>query len=289
MRFIITFLFLALSVSLIGSTKKPITVTIFSGHAKLLQNKGCTSYSGIREWRFNDSVVKYFKDFNYSDVKYVPFFATLNIPVRRRVFLTRQYSGDLFIEIHHDSANEEDIKKIGKQTKNLTCRFDDGKELKTDDDREKPDEDLLIVEDLPFSEDEIKLKEEWDKISGFSVFYSSENEYPDESLSLATLIGFNLLKAGFKPNPYHSNHIFGERKKLVNPQAGVYEAPFFVLKNEVPSVIVECGVIVNPFDEDELKKEEVKKKIAKAIDTAVKMFKQNVKMVKKTDFKIDKK
>lgn len=57
---------------------------------------------------------------------------------------------------------------------------------------------------------------------------------------------------------------------LVDPVNGVYEADFLVLRDtKIPAVIVESGVITNPYEEAKLRDPQAQTRIATAIDRAV--------------------
>lgn len=210
-------------------------VAVFSGHTPLpptkLDRKGVTSYSGIPEHKFNDDLVRLFSEVRNPAFSYIPVLAEENKSILQRPKIALDYGANLYIEIHHDSAQLEDILKL--KQRNAT-------------------------------------EEEWKELSGFSVFYSPVNRHPSNSLRLATLIGEELTKEGFNPNHYHAKKIKGEDKKLVDPKNGVYEDKFFVLdKATVPAVIVEAGVITNPYEEVKLKDPQTKVKFVTAIDRAI--------------------
>lgn len=59
-----------------------------------------------------------------------------------------------------------------------------------------------------------------------------------------------MIAAGHRPTMHHAADIPGERRKLLDRENGVYEAPFAVVRRtRVPAVLVEVGVIVNPDEE----------------------------------------
>jgi N-acetylmuramoyl-L-alanine amidase len=91
------------------------------------------------------------------------------------------------------------------------------------------------------------------KQSGFSIFISKINPMYKESLRLAKCIGAELIKAGFYVGLYHKNTKKRQRL-LVDKKDGVYRADrFVVLKDtKIPAVLIECGVISNPAEEERL-------------------------------------
>ncbi len=210
-----------------------IVVAIFSGHTSDTENKGCISASGINEYEYNDNISSFFTFMDTKDIHYEVFFARNNIDVKERPEIAKKIGADILIEIHHDSAHPNTLEKLKNE----------------------------------------KTKEAWSEVSGFSVFFSKKHRNEDESRNLATFIGFSMLKHGFYPNKYHNLGVYGWHKEFINPIAGVYMAPYYILENvDIPSVIVECGVIANPFEEENLKTDETKRTIADAIHEAVKLY-----------------
>ena len=112
------------------------------------------------------------------------------------------------------------------------------------------------------------------EFSGFSVFFSEYNGAADESRRLAQLIGGKLVAAGLTPTLHHAEDIDGERRDLVDPELGVYRFDeLAVLRlSAFPAVLLECGIIVNPAEEEKLTDPSYQRKIAGAVVTAVKRF-----------------
>jgi N-acetylmuramoyl-L-alanine amidase len=101
----------------------------------------------------------------------------------------------------------------------------------------------------------------WKNLSGFSVWFCSRNACAKESERLALTIAERLANDGFKPNHYHAT--IG--KKMISKN-GVYDADLYVLREtRIPAVIVEAGVITNPFEERVLKEKGTQERLANAI------------------------
>ena len=102
------------------------------------------------------------------------------------------------------------------------------------------------------------------RFSGFSLFVA---EAGGASLQLAQALGGALLKAGFRPTLHHAEEIPGENRQLLDRDRGVYRFPELVVLNTAtqPSVLVECGVIVNPDDEAQIGSAEYRRRFAAAI------------------------
>lgn len=225
------------------SMKKEHTVLIVSGHVKEpasnIDNSGATSYSGIFEYEFNDAVVRYFGDKTYraSGVHYDVILASGNLGLRERVEYANIIMPELYLEIHHDAAQAEDIERARK-----------------------------AGEDSPL----------WKDMSGFSVHYSENNPFPERSKAFAQLFVDEMLMDGFKPNLYHADvekmMCIDRFKGIYNR---ITPCGLYVLNNtKSPAVVIECGTIISPHEEKYLSSEETRLKIVDAINhTLVKFFK----------------
>lgn len=105
-----------------------------------------------------------------------------------------------------------------------------------------------------------------DKIAGFSVFVSAKNPQFSKSLNCARHVANSLKSIGEYPSTFHSLDIPGERKKLLDMN-GVYQYDnLVVLKNAPsPAILVEIGVISNPYEANRLNHPQTIDRIAKAI------------------------
>jgi N-acetylmuramoyl-L-alanine amidase len=106
-----------------------------------------------------------------------------------------------------------------------------------------------------------------DFATGFSLFVSRKNTYLSESLRCASAMGKTMINAGFRPSPHHAEKIEGENREWADQDHGVYYYDdLVVLKSaQMPSVLLEAGVIVNPNEDIQLQKPETRLHIAKAI------------------------
>ncbi len=217
------------------------TVLIISGHvqepASKIDQRGAQSYTGIFEHEFNDVVVGYFEDkFHHaSGIRYDVILASRNLGLRERVEYANRIMPALYLEIHHDAAQPEDIEKARK----------DG-------------------EGSPL----------WEDMSGFSVHYSENNSFPEMSKVFAQLFADEMLENGFKPNLYHTDvekmMCIDRYRGIYNR---ITPWGLYVLSNiKCPAVIIECGTIVNPHEEKLLSQENNRLKIVKAINRALVKF-----------------
>jgi len=215
---------------------------IFAGHVETQELKnngqGSVSASGISEYQFNDDLVRHFESIEKKAADYSVKYATDNIGLLERPGLAEKFGSEAYVEIHHDSAQPTDIHRLlqGEQT-----------------------------------------AERWNELSGFSVIYNPNNAHSSKSLRLAQLIGDEFLKAGFKPNLYHAKDIEGERRPLVDASRAIYTGREYVVRESVmPAVLIEAGVIVNPFEEARMKDPKTQRIITESINNALaKYFAEN--------------
>lgn len=112
-------------------------------------------------------------------------------------------------------------------------------------------------------------------ISGYSIFISAKNPEFDKSLSLAKLLGKELLKLGRPPTLHHAEPIPGEGRTLLDAELGIYLHDELVVlkKTTIPAVLLEVGVIVDPADEAYLSKTDHQQAIVHAMTTSLQEFK----------------
>jgi len=221
------------------SQQDNLYVIIASGHVEKPHNKcdskGALSHNNIYEYKFNDSIVKLFEQYeNRLDfVIYDLIYATENFGLKERVKYVNQSKPDLYIEIHHDSAQIKDIKKANQEGINS------------------------------------KL---WNHIKGFSLHYSEMNKSSFESKIFSSILANHLKKIeNFIPNLYHADY---EKMICIDRSLGLYNRikpnGLYVLYNiKSPSIVVECGTIVNPTEEIMLNKLSIKQQIVRAINESI--------------------
>lgn len=135
---------------------------------------------------------------------------------------------DAFLSIHHDSANDKYMK-------------------------------TWVTDGTP--------RPYCDQFSGYSVFCSKDNWKASQSRTLAKQVGAAMLGAGFKPTPHHHEAIPGENRPFIDEATGVYEFTELVVVRsaKLPSVLLECGVIVNRDEELLVQTEAYQKRIGMAV------------------------
>jgi N-acetylmuramoyl-L-alanine amidase len=195
------------------------TVAIDVGHTRV--SPGAISVTGKPEYEFNlrlaRNLEERLKETNReSGTTIVPFVISSEkaMTLIARTKMAADRNADLFISIHHDSAQDKYLEEseVNGQKQRFTEEF-----------------------------------------FGYSVFVSRKNPRYEESLDLAKRIGLTL-RRDFPFARHHHERIAGENRPYADENAGVYAFDdLVVLKTAaMPAVLVECGVIVNPTEEKEL-------------------------------------
>ena len=205
------------------------TVAIDPGHS--LKSFGAVSSSGITEYAYNIAMAKVLQK-ELNTLKEINAFIINpdggKIKLKQRTAIAAQNNADIFISLHHDSV----------QLKYLKSKIVHGQKLYSTY-----------------------------KFKGYSLFVSKKNKSFSKSLILATEIGKAIKDKGFVPTLHHAEKIKGENRTLLNKDIGLYQFDdLIVLKSiNIPSVLIECGVIVNPDEEKAIQDKSYHQNIAIAI------------------------
>jgi len=110
-----------------------------------------------------------------------------------------------------------------------------------------------------------------DRFSGYSVFCSKKNFLADQSRALALEVGRALRRAGLEPTLHHNEPIPGENRPLIDEEAGVYEFTDLIVAKagRIPSILLECGVILHRDEELRVQTPEYRELLALAIADAM--------------------
>lgn len=212
-------------------------VAIDIGHSK--HRWGATSSRGVGEYWFNHAVAKVLHEkLNKAMIDVVIINDHGNdISLKQRVSEINRSNASLLVSIHHDSVQPKYLNKWEFQRNvNIYC----------------------------------------DIFSGFSIFVSKKNVHYSKSLNLANIIGSNFIHTGLEPSLHHSEPIEGESRELLSSHLGIYNANFAVLsQSNISSVLVECGIILNRYDELKLGNLEYQTKIAEALSASVISYLEN--------------
>lgn len=233
-----------------NNTQKKYFVAVFSGHVskgtKEYSNQGTLSYTGKREFEYNDELVKEFATLNKDGIEYTLYLATEDIVLSKRVALAKLNGANLYLELHHDSTESGIISKLQKEGDS---------------------------------------KSSWENYEGFSVFYNpninnskSQNSKNSVEAILSRNIAEEMLKLNRKPNLSHAK-FESNKRKLLDDALGIYDGSFLqVLKSQaIPTVLFECGSIVSPYEEKIHSDFDFHRKIAEKIHSAIVKLKEEEK------------
>ena len=206
-----------------------LSVAIDIGHSKL--DSGALSARGVPEYEFNQEVVRLL----YTEMLHKGYTKSFTISHNNedvalvtRADIANRREADLLLSIHHDSVQPRYLRQWTFNGKRYFYS---------------------------------------DKYKGFSIFYSNKNGMPQKSLLFAGILGTEMLKEGFSPSLHHAEKIEGENRKLVDKNRGIYEYDdLIILKNaKMAAVLLECGIIVNRNEEEQLCDPTNRRKIVLAI------------------------
>ena len=214
-------------------TPGTLRIALDVGHTA--RSGGAVSASGVMEYQFNKEAVKTIA----SQVAMLPSVEAIvvdwsgaPISLPERASRANAAGAGLFLAVHHDSANDRYLLpvKIGERRYRQTTRF-----------------------------------------HGYSVFYSAKNRYSGESLRFARTLGAAMRRQGLTPTLHHAEHIPGENREVIDPELGVYRFDDLVVlkRANMPAALLECGVIVNPEEEQELRQPARRLMTARAVAEAV--------------------
>lgn len=209
-----------------------LRVAIDIGHD--LRDPGAISARGKSEYRFNARLALE----TMSALKGEPMVDVFlieeqgrSIPLQERRSRARARNADVMLSIHHDSVQEQFLSTAEHEGK--TLRYTE-------------------------------------LFQGYSLFYSEKNGNPALSRETATALGRALRAASLRPTDHHAMDVEGERREFVDPENGVYRYDgLAVLKADMPTVLLEAGVIVNPEEEALLEHPAYRRLLVAAITQAL--------------------
>ncbi len=236
MRRVVLVLLTFISLLFSNETCKNFTLAIDIGHTP--KRWGATSSMGVKEYDFNKRLAFELQTKAIQQGFSKTFIINPNskeISLTYRTKIASDKKVDMFLSLHHDSA----------QKKYLSYRKVDG----------------------------VKRHYSYHH-KGYSVFYSKKNPKAKKSLLFAKLLGEELFKNSMRPTLHHAEKIKGENRELVDKKYGVYEFGDLIVlkKTEVPAVLLESGIIINPDEEALLNTKEYREKITSSILNAVKRY-----------------
>jgi N-acetylmuramoyl-L-alanine amidase len=163
-----------------------------------------------------------------------------HIDLLARARLANRLHAAVFLSIHHDSAQLQDLKKV--QRNGLT-----GYETTV-------------------------------PIAGYSLYVSGKNAQYAKSLQLATLLGQELRSLGRPPTLYHAEKIPGENHPLLNRHLGIYRYDDLAVLHHtaMPAVLLEVGVITDRKDEAYVANAVNRKKMIEKIVAALQDYYEHI-------------
>lgn len=222
------------------ASARPVLV-LDPGHTT--QNGGALGVSGRYEVEYNDRFTNELKQVleNSGWQVFITRGSTQEITLAGRSAFAKSKNADLFLSIHHDSAQLQYLQKAKRNGKVVHRTI-------------KP-------------------------IRGYSLFVSADNPHYRKSFELASSISSEILKLGRPPTLHHAEPIQGEHRELLDKKMGIYRYDgLAVLRQTImPAVLLEIGVIVDEDDEAYVSRLENRQAIAAAISRALETYKRELK------------
>ncbi len=194
------------------------------------------------------SVAKMLRDELNKDSKYKVIMTRENdvyIPLWRRAQIGEENNADLFVSIHADSHPKPQTKGLSVYTLSDTA---------TD-----------------FEARKLAEKENASDLMGLDKDFKNYNK--DVRLILSDVAQMLVKESSVTFGDTLVKEINKSKNIKSLPNRPLREAPFWVLRSSVPSVLVELGYLSNKYEENLLKTEEYRRSMAKTIKSAIdKMF-----------------
>lgn len=163
-----------------------------------------------------------------------------------RIAIANKMKADLFISIHHDSVQENRLR-----------RAEDGKIIDVQDDFKRQFHPGYSI-----------------YISGDPAYPNTEHNFPD-SLKFAEILARKMQAIGRKPSTYHEEKPGQDNYVCVDSALGIYnsKAILAVLRNaRMPAVLIEAGVIVDADDEKVVSTTIFRKQFARLLAESIESF-----------------
>jgi len=216
--------------------KQNVAIALDIGHSRL--RPGSLSARGVAEHEFNQKVARLLFTEMLREGHAKSFVISDNnedLDLVTRADIANRRQADLLLSIHHDSVQPRFLRQWTFNGRKYSYS---------------------------------------DKYKGFSIFYSGKNGMPEKSSLFAGILGAQMLKEGFSPSLHHAEKIEGENRKLVDKNRGIYEYDdLIILKNaKMAAVLLECGIIVNRDEEEQLWDPATQRKIVSAILQSLEVY-----------------
>jgi N-acetylmuramoyl-L-alanine amidase len=219
-----------------AAAPRPLRIVIDPGHTP--ERGGAVGAQGIFEVRYNDALAQKVCD-ALRAAGFTPVLTRTpseEISLDARAQLANAGHADLFLSIHHDSAQPRYLEKVKAGALDAYRTT-------------KP-------------------------IRGYSLFVSQLNPQFANSYRFAALLGDQLLAMGRVPSLHHAEPIPGENRAMLDTMRGIYRFDDLVVlkKTAIPAVLLEVGVITDPADEAYVRSNTTQAQIVEAIVSAVRRY-----------------
>ena len=231
------FCLLALGLAVTQANAAPLCIVLDPGHNP--GQGGALGARGIHEVVYNDALAarlaKALKAQGYA--VHLTREPTQKISLDERTRFANDLRADLFLSIHHDSAQPKYLERFqvdGRDAWRTTTQ----------------------------------------PIAGYSVFISLLNPQAARAKAFSLLLGTEMNALGRPPTLHHAEAIPGENRELLDRERGLYQFDDLVVlkKTNMPAVLLEVGVIVDPGDEAYVSDEGNQAKIINAILNAIRSY-----------------
>jgi len=214
----------------------PLRIVLDPGHNP--DQGGALGARGIYEVVYNDALTDRLAKALEAQghVVHVTRGPTQKVDLGERARFANELRADLFLAIHHDSAQPKYLERIqvgGREAWRTT-----------------------------------------QSIAGYSIFVSLLNPQASRSRAFALLLGAEMKAQRRPPTLHHAEPIPGENLELLDRDLGIYRYDGLAVlkKTTIPAVLLEIGVIVDSVDEAYVSGESNQVKIINAIVNAVRSY-----------------
>ena len=230
-------LILALAFSSLFSESQ-FKVAIDIGHS--ISDPGCISSRGVTEYEFNKRMGYELYNIlnNIGIYTFVVNPSGANIPLWKRSKLAEDNGADILLSIHHDNVREEHKKSWEYNGKD--CKY-------------------------------------CDTHQGYGLYISSKNSRYTESKILAAMIGQSMRNNNMRPNSINSKSNGDTLRRLLDREIAMYNyKDLIVLKSsDIPSVLIENGVLSHRKEEQNLNDESYRLNIIKSIAQGILAYQES--------------
>ena len=222
-----------------ASQRQPLLV-LDAGHSPTAP--GALGVRGVHELAYNDRLVAQLAAALQKDGWRVRLTrqSGQEMALGQRPALANRLKADVFLSIHHDSAQLQFLEK--KQTENG------------------------------------EVYEATRPIRGYSLFVSGQNPQFRNSYCLAESLGEEILALGRPPTLHHAEAVEGENRPLLHQRLGIYQYDGLAVlrKTAMPAVLLEAGVLVDRTDEAYVSNPHNQQALVEAVTRALRPWRERL-------------